>query len=384
MNVDVRDYAASNLRNVIIKNDLELYNLAEYVIEILRIEEPNMDEIMEILKNYVDLSFWEDDDELEELEPTEEEIEDDDEWIDPAGGIHYGNEDDPAAQYESLQENLNNPCNGESKLARIQLKNILNNAGQILNQIGDCQELEAWVQSYLTKADDYLESIRKNLAYGQDETTIIEPIPIPSTPPTPEEPIVPSIEDFEVDYGEDEIPAESVPQDVVEPESVPGEAEDEGPEIEEPEDMEEIPTPKEEEEDEITFDDIDFLNQQEDFKDELDQEEIKNDFSDIDDEIGDEDEGEEVEEETEKGEELEESFKNKQIVEMFIDNYPWYVKKIDNTHFFMSNNQEDLEKGKGWPYHIGEHKKRVYYNDLNEWLHGGKSPEGKNFKMDYL
>ena len=32
------------------------------------------------------------------VEPEEEE--DDEPWIDPAGGIHYGNEDDPAKMYE--------------------------------------------------------------------------------------------------------------------------------------------------------------------------------------------------------------------------------------------------------------------------------------------
>jgi hypothetical protein len=75
-----------------------------------------------------------------------------------------------------------------------------------------------------------------------------------------------------------------------------------------------------------------------------------------------------------------ESIANDQgTTEIFIDGYPWYIKKIDSTHFYMANNEEAFKTRAAWPYHIGEHRGRPYYEDLNQWLHGGPNPEGKKY-----
>jgi hypothetical protein len=68
-------------------------------------------EIDELIDLITDLQ-----DQLSDLEKDqmehEAEYEDDDYWIDPAGGRHYGDEDDPAAMYEDdeLEEKSDGPC----------------------------------------------------------------------------------------------------------------------------------------------------------------------------------------------------------------------------------------------------------------------------------
>jgi hypothetical protein len=73
-------------------------------------------------------------------------------------------------------------CNEEVKMAKMQLKNIQANVEELLEKIETCEELDAWVQSYLTKADDYLDSVKKYVVFGQDEdeegdeeSTILQP-----------------------------------------------------------------------------------------------------------------------------------------------------------------------------------------------------------------
>lgn len=66
----------------------------------------------------------------------------------------------------------------EVKMAKIQLKNIQANVEELLEKIESCEELDSWVQSYLTKADDYLDSVKKYVVFGQDEneeSTILQP-----------------------------------------------------------------------------------------------------------------------------------------------------------------------------------------------------------------
>ena len=115
----------------------------------------------------------------------------------------------------------------ESKMAKMQLKSILANAQELLDKIEAAEELDAWVQSYLTKADDYLESVKKYVVYGQEEATVLQPIPINGEGPT-DEPIMPSIKDFN--------PMAEPATDLGEPQ--------EGPEIEGP-----VEEPEEEEQD---------------------------------------------------------------------------------------------------------------------------------------
>jgi hypothetical protein len=241
-------------------------------------------------------------------------------------------------------------CNEEAKMAKIQLKNIQANVEQLLSKIESCDELDAWVQSYLTKADDYLDSVKKYVVFGQDdEETIIEPTLVGDEPEEFEEP---DMEEPEMDEPKDSmVPEPMPPLDQFDPEadSAPGmnlmgapDGEVEEPvedEIEEPigdevviEDPEEeiddvevedtgdddlmmppigdfevadgeaIPAsdismpPKKEETDELNFDDIDFFNSSE-FVDSDEEEQMAGDFDDMEnpDEIEDmedmEDEG---------------------------------------------------------------------------------------------
>lgn len=56
----------------------------------------------------------------------------------------------------------------------------------------------------------------------------------------------------------------------------------------------------------------------------------------------------------------------KQVIEqqeytkIFIDNRPWYLKKIDSTHLQMSNKPG----GFGAIYHVAQLKDTQYYTDL--------------------
>lgn len=64
-------------------------------------------------------------------------------------------------------------------------------------------------------------------------------------------------------------------------------------------------------------------------------------------------------------------------IKIFIDSYPWYIKKIDSTHIEMSNTDKKM-----WgthASHIGQHRGEPYYDDLDKWLHGGKSLDGKKY-----
>jgi hypothetical protein len=149
-------------------------------------------------------------------------------------------------------------CNEEAKMAKMQLKNIQANVTELLDKIESCDELDAWVQSYLTKADDYLDSVKKYVVFGQDEdTTVIEPTevtgeepettgPVPASAPAPvlsNEPLMPPIDGYDPDAEEpatDLTPGAEIEEPEVEEEP-----------IEEPEltgDEEEFPEDEEEEE----------------------------------------------------------------------------------------------------------------------------------------
>ena len=55
----------------------------------------------------------------------------------------------------------------ESDMAKSQLKSIQSNASKLMSMIGDKEQLDAWVQAKLTKAEDYINSVQGYLA-GED------------------------------------------------------------------------------------------------------------------------------------------------------------------------------------------------------------------------
>jgi hypothetical protein len=50
-------------------------------------------------------------------------------------------------------------------MAKSELLNIIKNAEGLFNSLDDDTQLEAWVQSKLTKANDYLNSVTQYLSY---------------------------------------------------------------------------------------------------------------------------------------------------------------------------------------------------------------------------
>jgi len=52
----------------------------------------------------------------------------------------------------------------EGEMARGELEYTIKNAQEILNSLNDGDELEAWVQSKITKAADYISSVRDYMA----------------------------------------------------------------------------------------------------------------------------------------------------------------------------------------------------------------------------
>lgn len=53
----------------------------------------------------------------------------------------------------------------EGEMAKSELRNIIQNAEELFNGLEEDTQLEAWVQSKLTKANDYLESVLQYLKY---------------------------------------------------------------------------------------------------------------------------------------------------------------------------------------------------------------------------
>ena len=54
---------------------------------------------------------------------------------------------------------------GEGKMAKAQLHRAANDTMWVLNNVDDSQELESWVQAKITKAADYIQSVRNYLEY---------------------------------------------------------------------------------------------------------------------------------------------------------------------------------------------------------------------------
>ena len=53
----------------------------------------------------------------------------------------------------------------EGEMAKSEFRNIIQNTQELMNSLDDDTQLEAWVQSKLTKANDYLNSVTQYLGY---------------------------------------------------------------------------------------------------------------------------------------------------------------------------------------------------------------------------
>jgi len=93
-----------------------------------------------------------------------------------------------------LKEDHHKECSDEASMAKIQLKSIIDGAGEILQGLDSCEELDAWVQSKISIAEDYITTVAKYMKYEEEEK--------------PEElPLVPAAEELPAE----ELPAEELP-----------------------------------------------------------------------------------------------------------------------------------------------------------------------------
>jgi hypothetical protein len=53
----------------------------------------------------------------------------------------------------------------EGEMAKSELRSLIQNAQELMNSLNDDTQLEAWVQSKITKANDYLNSVTQYLGY---------------------------------------------------------------------------------------------------------------------------------------------------------------------------------------------------------------------------
>lgn len=53
----------------------------------------------------------------------------------------------------------------EGEMAKSELRNIIQNAEELFNMLDEDTQLEAWVQSKLARANDYLNSVSQYLKY---------------------------------------------------------------------------------------------------------------------------------------------------------------------------------------------------------------------------
>jgi hypothetical protein len=76
---------------------------------------------------------------------------------------------------ESLNEDDWKQGDDESDMAQSQLKSIQSNASKLMSMIDNNEQLDAWVQSKLTKAQDYLQSVNNYLTGEEsDENKVYE------------------------------------------------------------------------------------------------------------------------------------------------------------------------------------------------------------------
>ena len=94
----------------------------------------------------------------------------------------------------------------EGRMAKQQLSNIASYAQEISQILGDETQLEAWVQAKLTKAADYIKTVKHYVEYGAEEGVYDQPQPemgeetAELLPPVPET----DVEEVGFDYDPEE------------------------------------------------------------------------------------------------------------------------------------------------------------------------------------
>ena len=92
----------------------------------------------------------------------------------------------------TYEMNPNGGIDREGRMAKRQLSDIAEYAGELSEMLSDETQLEAWVQSKLTKAADYIKTVKHYVEYGMEEgaydqvTPEMEPVGIEMVKMEPE------------------------------------------------------------------------------------------------------------------------------------------------------------------------------------------------------
>jgi hypothetical protein len=62
---------------------------------------------------------------------------------------------------------------GEGYMAKAQLMSLNKQSGELYNMLGDNEELEAWIQSKITKASDYINAVYNYMQYEKNKANTI-------------------------------------------------------------------------------------------------------------------------------------------------------------------------------------------------------------------
>jgi hypothetical protein len=100
----------------------------------------------------------------------------------------------------------NGEIDEEGRMAKRQLSDIAEYAAELSQMLSDETQLEAWVQSKLTKAADYIKTVKHYVEYGMEEGAYDQVMP-EMTPEMPKmDPMAGEIGEFplEMDKSEEE------------------------------------------------------------------------------------------------------------------------------------------------------------------------------------
>lgn len=78
--------------------------------------------------------------------------------------------------YKTLNEDHHKEASDETSMAKIQLKSIMADAADLLQKMDQAEELDAWVQSKLSVAEDYISTIRKYMEFEEESQPEVLPL----------------------------------------------------------------------------------------------------------------------------------------------------------------------------------------------------------------
>ena len=91
----------------------------------------------------------------------------------------------------TLPGTMDGEIDKEGRMAKRQLSDIAQYSQELMEMLQDETQLEAWVQSKLTKAADYIKTVKHYVEYGMEEGAYDQVIPqsSPQMPEMGEEPV---------------------------------------------------------------------------------------------------------------------------------------------------------------------------------------------------